>query len=239
MPRVKAKLLPDGSYAFDPGTVNKDHIETLNDGQSNEVWIDFEFADVRKIRPQQRKLFFALLNDIMVWSVTPKDFLKDLFYNQYSIMYDGKEISLSNQSQCSVTDGNNLLDLVIDFMFEWNVPFKEGYKLLPRNEEYYLFECCRHRVCCVCGKPAIVHHVEGSRVGIGGDRTKVDHTKRHVLALCEHHHDLIHTMPESEFGRLFHIPVDGVELDFKTLKRIGVRGDYSAYQNNERGTAAG
>ena len=40
-----------------------DHLETVN-GQTNQVWVDLTFADPRKARPRQRRLFFALLNDI-------------------------------------------------------------------------------------------------------------------------------------------------------------------------------
>lgn len=46
-------------------------------------------------------------------------------------------------------------------------------------------------------------------------------------------------MPKGEFGRMFHIPVEGVELDVETLRKIDVRGDYSAYQDEQRGTATG
>ncbi|MGA3439971.1 putative HNHc nuclease, partial [Lactiplantibacillus plantarum] len=91
----------------------------------------------RKARPQQRRLFFALLSDIYTWSGMPTDFLKHLFYLQYESYTFGKQISLSDTTESSVSDANQLLDLVIDFMFEWHVPFKEGYNLLPREQEYY------------------------------------------------------------------------------------------------------
>ncbi|WP_333604120.1 putative HNHc nuclease [Lactobacillus acetotolerans] len=206
--------------------LNMDHIETVA-GQTDRFWVDYDVADTRQVRPQQRRLFFALLNDIITQFDVPKDFLKDMFYTQYSIFTDGKEISLANGSDCSVSDANELLDLVVDFMFEYHVPFKAGYELLPRDQEYFLFECCRHRVCCICGKRAQIHHVTGDKIGIGGDRTKVDHTKRHVLPLCAVHHELIHNITEKEFGRRYHMPVTGIKLDAGTLKRIGVQGDYS------------
>lgn len=36
-----------------------------------------------------------------------------------------------------------------------------------------------------------------------------------------------------------YLVLNGIKLDVATLRKIGFRGDYSAYQNNERGTAAG
>ena len=204
---------------------NLDHVETVS-GTRDQFYMDWEIADTRKARPQQRRLFFALLNDIADWSVTPQDYLKSLFYLQYQIYTDGKQISLSDVTQSSVSDANVLLELVIDFMFEWRVPFKKGYELLSRDQEYYLFECCRHRVCMICGNRADIHHVDV--IGAGLNRTHVDHTKRHVMALCRVHHSEIEQIGSVAFSAKYHVPVDGIKLDKETLKRIGLKGKYSS-----------
>ncbi|WP_420329170.1 putative HNHc nuclease [Lactiplantibacillus plantarum] len=204
---------------------NLDHVETVS-GSADEYYTYSELADTRKARPQQRRLFFALLSDIYTWSGMPTDFLKNLFYLQYESYTFGKQISLSDVTQSSVSDANQLLDLVIDFMFEWHVPFKEGYKLLPREQEYYLFQCCRHRICTVCGNRADIHHVDV--IGAGLNRTHVDHTKRHVMALCRVHHSEIEQIGSVAFSAKYHVPVDGIKLDKETLKRIGLKGKYSS-----------
>lgn len=204
---------------------NLDHVETVS-GSADEYYTYSELADTRKARPQQRHLFFALLSDIYTWSGMPTDFLKNLFYLQYETYTFGKQISLSDTTESSVSDANQLLDLVIDFMFEWHVPFKEGYKLLPREQEYYLFQCCRHRVCMICGNRADIHHVDV--IGAGLNRTHVDHTKRHVMALCRVHHSEIEQIGSVAFSAKYHVPVDGIKLDKETLKRIGLKGKYSS-----------
>lgn len=204
---------------------NLDHVETVS-GSADEYYTYSELADTRKARPQQRRLFFALLSDIYTWSGMPADFLKNLFYLQYESYTLGKQISLSDTTESSVSDANQLLDLVIDFMFEWHVPFKEGYKLLPREQEYYLFQCCRHRVCMICGNRADIHHVDV--IGAGLNRTHVDHTKRHVMALCRVHHSEIEQIGSVAFSAKYHVPVDGIKLDKETLKRIGLKGKYSS-----------
>ncbi|MCT3240069.1 putative HNHc nuclease [Lactiplantibacillus plantarum] len=202
---------------------NLDHVETVS-GSADEYYTYSELADTRKVRPQQRRLLFALLSDIYTWSGMPTDFLKNLFYLQYESYTFGKQISLSDTTESSVSDANQLLDLVIDFMFEWHVPFKEGYKLLPREQEYYLFQCCRHRVCMICGNRADIHHVDV--IGAGLNRTHVDHTKRHVMALCRVHHSEIEQIGSVAFSAKYHVPVDGIKLDKETLKRIGLKGKY-------------
>lgn len=209
---------------------NLDHIETVS-GSRDQLYLDWELADTRKARPQQRRLFFALLNDIADYFVVPQDFLKAMFYGQYLEYTNGNEISLSDTTESSVSDANVLLDLVIDFMFTWRVPFKQGYEQLPREERYYMYQCCRHRVCCVCGKRAEIHHVTGSTIGIGGDRTKVDHTERYVMPLCHIHHMEVESIHEEAFGEKYHIPVTGIKLDEETLRKIGVRGIYGSDNN--------
>ncbi|RMW41277.1 putative HNHc nuclease [Lactiplantibacillus pentosus] len=204
---------------------NLDHVETVS-GSADEYYTYSELADTRKARPQQRRLFFALLSDIYTWSGMPTDFLKNLFYLQYESYTFGKQISLSDTTESSVSDANQLLDLVIDFMFEWHVPFKEGYKLLPREQEYYLFQCCHHRVCMICGNRADIHHVDV--IGAGLNRTHVDHTKRHVMALCRVHHSEIEQIGSVAFSAKYHVPVEGIKLDKETLKRIGLKGKYSS-----------
>ncbi|RXE83192.1 putative HNHc nuclease [Lactiplantibacillus plantarum] len=204
---------------------NLDHVETVS-GSADEYYTYSELADTRKARPQQRRLFFALLSDIYTWSGMPTDFLKNLFYLQYESYTFGKQISLSDTTESSVSDANQLLDLVIDFMFEWHVPFNDGYKLLPREQEYYLFQCCRHRVCIICGNRADIHHVDV--IGAGLNRTHVDHTKRHVMALCRVHHSEIEQIGSVAFSAKYHVPVDGIKLDKETLKRIGLKGKYSS-----------
>ncbi|GAK47738.1 hypothetical protein LOSG293_110540 [Secundilactobacillus oryzae JCM 18671] len=220
-----AKILDNGDILIRPKTaVSLDHIETLY-GSDELMWLDFELVDKRKARAQQRRLFFALLHDIEEHFIVPQDFLKQMFYTQYSIYTAGKEISLSDSTKSTVSDANVLLDLVIDFMFEWHVPFKAGYELLPRDQEYYAFQCCRHRVCTICGRErADIHHVDV--LGSGMNRNHVDHTKRHVMSLCRAHHSEIEQIGPQAFSEKYHVPVNGIKLDVETLKKIGVIGNY-------------
>lgn len=201
---------------------NLDHIETVA-GSKEQFYVDWELADKRRVRKKQRRLFFALLNDISDYFVVPPDYLKGMFYLQYAA-YTGKEISLADHSKSSVTDANVLIELVVNFMFEWHVPFAKGYELLPKEEQYFIYQCCRHRVCLVCGKGADIHHID--TVGMGVDRNKVDHTQHHVLPLCRIHHSDYHTLGPEKFSKLYHIPATGIKLDKETLKKLNIKGDY-------------
>lgn len=196
---------------------DEDHLETVN-GQSDQVWVDLTFADPRQARPQQRRLFFALLNDIAEYFVVPQEFLKTLFYTQYEFYTAGKSISLSDATQSSVSDANQLLDLVIDFMFEWHVPFKKGYELLPKDEAYYQYECCRHRVCAICGREhADIHHWDA----VGTETRKLtDHRKHRFMALCRTCHNEFHQIGPVKFTQKYH--VNPIKLNEETLIDLGV-----------------
>lgn len=202
--------------------LNQDHLETVSGGQG-EFYVDFEVADPRKASVQQRRLFFALLHDIETYFVVPSEFLKSMFYTQYEFYTAGKSISLSDTTESSVNDANTLLDLVIDFMFEWHVPLKKGYELLPKEENYYLYQCCRHRVCTICSKYADIHHID---VVGRTNRNKVDHTKRHVMALCRVHHNEIESIGAIKFAQKYHVPVTGIKLKIEDLQKLGIRGNY-------------
>ncbi|MBN7275079.1 hypothetical protein GNF18_08010 [Ligilactobacillus pobuzihii] len=207
-------------------SINLEHLKTMYNGDLSKIYARIEIVDPRKVRPAQRKLFFALLNDIQTWSGAPmKDFLKDFFYTTYAIENDGAEISLADDTNNSVSDANKLLDIVIDFMFEWSVPFKQGYELLPRDENYFLYQCCKHRKCMICGadNAQIAHYTAvGNR-----SRKRVDHRKLPVMCLCgQKHHPEQHKIGIKSFCNKYHIkPVylsedDLMKLHIMTRKRM-------------------
>jgi hypothetical protein len=203
---------------------NMDYIETVA-GQTEWFWVDYEVADTRQATHKQRRLFFALLDDIGRWSGDSPEWLKDHYFYPLFAEKLLKTVSVANNTESSVTDVNMLINLVIDFIFEWSVPVNVANSLLPRDQAHFLYQCCRHRECTICGRHADIHHVDV--IGAGVNRNSVDHTKRHVLALCRRHHFEIEQIGPTQFSRKYHLPVDGIKLDVATLRRIGVRGDYS------------
>lgn len=204
--------------------LNMDHIETVA-GNTDRFWVDYDVADTRRLTDKQRRLFFALMGDIGRWSGEEPEWLRKYYFYPKFAERMLEPVSLSDQTDNSVTDGTVLIDMVIDFIFEYDVPINAAYSLLPRDEEHFLYQCCRHRKCTICGRHADIHHLD--TVGSGVNRKHVDHTKRHVLALCRQHHEIFHTLGGAEFSRKYHIPITGIKLGADTLRKIGVQGDYS------------
>lgn len=183
--------------------INLEHLKTMYDGDLSDVQVVLDFPDPRLASPRQRHLFFALRSDICNSTYnSPADVKKEL-YDRYFDKY-GKEISLSNEAQASMTEVNNLLAITIDFCFEYDVEFKKGYELLPRNESYYLYLCCKWRRCMICGvKNSQIAHYEavGNR-----SRKKVDHRKLPLMCLCgAKHHPEQHKIGLTTFCEKYHI----------------------------------
>ena len=186
------------------------------------------FKDKRALSDKQRKLYRALLNNIYEWSGEPTDFLHEWFKEIY-FLDKGEKISTANHSTNSKSDMNELLDIVIDFIFEWNVPLKKGYELLPKNESWYLYRCCKHRKCAVCGKHADIHHFEA----IGKQSKKLaDHRKHTYVALCRKHHNEIHENTNEEFLNKYKIA--SIKLNEETLIKLGVMTKKRMIEIDER-----
>lgn len=210
-------------------TPNLSHIETMY-GKVSGVPVEYEIPDRRKARPKQRRLFFALIGDIHRWSGEPVEWLKEYFYLQFVIKFAGKEISLSDTTTNTVTDATELINLVIDFIFDYDVPIRDGYQLLPRDESYFIYKCLINRKCVICGKRADLHHVDygmgNNTVGMGMNRNNIDHSKRDLYPLCREHHTEIETLNTKGFERKYHIHVKGIKLTPDVLRKLGVKGAY-------------
>jgi hypothetical protein len=83
-----------------------------------------------------------------------------------------------------------------------------------------IYACCMNRKCCVCGKPADIHHITGSKIGMGNDRTEVHHLGREVLPLCREHHEICHS-DEKTFMEKYHL--QPVKLDEALCKKLKLK----------------
>ena len=222
MASAKAWYLEDkGAWLVKPDKpINLDYVD-LVDGRTGDVPVRFEIVDPRAVSPKQRALFFALLNDIYNWSGQPQEFLKEWFYARYTVRTNGKVISLADNGGCSKNDASVLIDDVVDFIFEFDVPVKTGYELLPRDENQFQYECIKHRKCLICGQHADINHVD--TVGMGRNRNTIDHTQNRLCVLCRQHHQEWHQIGNQLFCQKYNLTNLGIKVDTETLKRIGVR----------------
>lgn len=177
---------------------------------------EVRFDDGRTITAEQRKKAYALINDIAEWSGHLQHPLKEWFKIDYMAKTGCEYFSLGT---CDVSTAREYISLLIDFCFDHNVPTRDT--LLNRTDDIgkYLYMCLVHRKCAVCNKPADIHHVEGSRVGMGFNRRNINHYGRYAIALCREHHNEAH-QSEKVFFTKHHIY--GIELDDYLLKKLNL-----------------
>ncbi len=120
--------------------VNIERLKTMYDGYDGDRIIEIRFIDPRRFTAQQRNFIYALIGDIFIDTGMPTDFWKEFFYFRFEGV-TGRKISLKDESNTTVSDANVLANIILDFIFEHHIPFKEGYEILPANQEYYFYKC--------------------------------------------------------------------------------------------------
>ena len=201
-------------------SLNIERLKTIFDGYDGERQAEIFIKDPRGFTVEQRKFFFALLNDIYKETGLSVDEMKDYIYSMFRYA-TGNNISLSNQSVSTVDDVSYLTNLVLDFIFEHDIPFKDGYEVPPQNIQYFFYKCVTNRTCCICGKKNVdIDHFDkalGRR-----KRKEVDHTEFTFAALCRTHHTEKHQIGITEFKNKYH--VIGIKLNQDEIKKLKIGG---------------
>lgn len=124
--------------------------------------------------------------------------LLSLRFSEKNGLDDNFRLSMGN-----VSDTNDFITYIIEFCFEHDIPFSDKtWEEIPSefNKQWW---CMKKRECVLCGEHADYAHVE--TVGMGNDRSKIDHSKYHFMALCRKHHTEQHQMGIESFVRKYHI----------------------------------
>lgn len=176
--------------------------------------IELKVVDPRKIRPDQRKKYFATINDISNYLGYSREEMHDYIKFMYRYKVEDREISMSD---CSVTEAREIINIVIEFAIENNVPLSDLAINRVEDIDKYLYLCLMKRICAICGKKAEIHHID--KVGIGRDRRKIDNTKNRLIALCRDHHNAAHNQGDSYLEKY---KVYGIKLDRVSLDKLGL-----------------
>ena len=134
-------------------------------------------------------------------------------YEYYNSL-DFGEFSLS-AAKGTKTDTNQFINMLLDYaaVHDISLSVKPLNELEPQEIARWEYRCLMENMCVVCGKkPSDLHHLEGSRVGIGNNRNKINHIGRKAVQLCREHHQMFHT-DESKFMNKYHL--NGIKIDEK------------------------
>jgi hypothetical protein len=181
--------------------------------EGGKVLAEIRINDGRCITNEQRKKFYATVRDIADHIGETIDYIKDYFKALYCFYNKIESISLSD---CSITDGRELINIAIEFAIRNDIPLMDLALNRTDDIDRLLYVCLIYRKCCVCGRPADIHHID--TIGMGSDRKDDIHVGKRVIALCREHHNLAHSMGKNSFEEKY--KVYGIKLDKFLIEKL-------------------
>lgn len=150
--------------------------------------------DGRRITPDQRRKIYATIRDISDYTGDPPEAAKEWQKYRYIEMSGKPYFSLSD---CSVTTAREFINSIMDFCLYNGIMLTESGLVRTDDINIYLIQCIIYRRCCICGKPADIHHMDA--IGMGNDRRTYDDSQNEIIALCREHHTLAHSLGRQRF----------------------------------------
>ena len=185
--------------------------------------VEIILPDGRRISPEQRRKAYALIGEITEYvdGIRNADTIeeqKGLLKMEFMLRrMEATERRMFSLSDCSVTTAKEFITYLVDFIIANDIPTRVPLIENCDDIQRYIYACTMHRKCAVCGRPADIHHCEGSRIGAGVDRKKAHQLGREVLPLCRVHHTECHS-DEAGFIKKYHL--QKVKLDEALCKRL-------------------
>ena len=200
----------DGSYNVVVPDVQLNEMDQLMIENGYPLDVEFNIIDGRTITIKQRKKIFALLNDIYIHYGQPQNDLRQMFQFYLEMMKGYDPISLSN---CSVTVARELIEIIILWTFEHDIPLNHKTSDLLKEDKAFLYMTVLKRKCAICGKHAELAHRYA--IGRGRNRKKMDHYGNQVLGLCSSHHREQHQIGIDSFNKKYHLENSWVDVNTK------------------------
>lgn len=216
MPKIQNYIIQDdGTTTVVIEGVELGNKETLLLDNGMDLEVDVIVNDPYTITEKQRRKVFALVNDIEAHIGQPRDWLREMFQDYVTFLngYD-KRISLSD---CTRKQAGELIDVIIEWIFENDIPLRYKTSDLIKNDRTFLYMATINRKCVICGKHAELAHYQA--VGRGRNRRKIEHLGNKVLALCREHHTEQHQIGMDTFNSKYHLTDSWVEVN-DTLNKM-------------------
>ena len=169
------------------------------------------WQDSRGISPEQRRKAWALIGEISAaygyLSAGDREQLNADMKRQFLIQrmdeLTAEAIKRFSLSDCDQTTARLYITYLIDFVIEHDIPTKEMTAELCEDIEAYVYQCMLHKRCCICRKPADLHHVD--RVGMGRNRDDIVHVGMEAITLCRDHHREAHDHGDARLLERYHL----------------------------------
>ncbi len=154
------------------------------------------------ISAAQRRKIYKLLRYISTdTGYTSDETLKEMLKLEFTA-YTGKVRRIFSLANCSKETASEFISFLIDFCLNQGIACDEPLQSLCEDMERYMYACLMGKKCCVCGKPADLHHYDaiGRR-----NRRQVYQIGMLVMPLCREHHTEMHTKENMVFRNKYHV----------------------------------
>lgn len=184
-------------------------------------------SDQRSFSVEQRRKWWALLDDFAEYTgyVNPKkqdlDEAAFVIKSEYVRETGAEWFSWADKSPMTMSEANRVLDFLIEFMIEHDIPF--AMKTWDSIKDDYAVQmlALKKRICVICGSEhAQVAHF--NPVGMGRNRRKVIASEFWYMSLCSKHHMEQHTIGMDTFMSKY--IVKPVKLTDQQIKEFGIIG---------------
>jgi hypothetical protein len=183
--------------------------------------VEIGFSDGRHISAIQRRKVYAILNEIAAYAGDDTESTKTTMKFDFLMnRFQGIQRKMFSLSSVDMNTASEFIDYLIEFCVKNDIPMRISPLEYCEDVGKYIYVCCLERRCCVCGKPADIHHITGSKIGMGNDRNEVHHLGREVLPLCREHHEICHS-DEKTFMEKYHL--QPVKLDEALCKKLKLK----------------
>lgn len=188
--------------------------------------VEIIIPDGRRITPQQRRMIYSLLGAIAeyvdgVKNAETVESTKAMMKWEFLLArMESQERRLFSLSSVDESTAREFTSYLLDFIVQNDIPL--SFSPLEDCEDIgrFLYACTANRRCCICGRPADIHHLTGSKIGMGNNRNEVHHLGREVLPLCREHHEICHS-DEKTFMEKYHL--QPVKLDEALCKKLKLK----------------
>lgn len=166
------------------GLIARQHIKRA------EILLD----DGRHISAEQRRKIYATIRDISEYTGDPPEIAKEWQKYRYIEMTGQPYFSLSD---CSMTVAREFINCLLDYCLYNGIMLTESGLMRTDDISAYLVQCIVYKRCCICGRPAEIHHLD--TIGMGNDRKTYDDSQNEIIALCREHHTMAHSLGRMRF----------------------------------------
>ncbi len=196
-----------------------DDLYTMTKREYKECWI--QMIDSRQLSDKQRRCCYSLIRCISDYTGMgddpTKEWMKLKFITEDLQQTGDRLFSLSNAPMSLVCAFQRFL---VRFILSWDIPC--DFPLLKYVDDIpdYLYACTISKKCCICGRPADLHHEDA--VGSGVDREEIVHLGMKALPLCRTHHTEVHKIGKYTFREKYHL-TEGIAIDKAICKLYGLK----------------